>query len=207
MKIDWGFFMDKEKIIFRARGPVYTHFALVILLFYVIFWDLKSGIVQVISGGVLIILGEFIRIWCASYIGTCGRAMSLDVKRLRVSGPYSFVRNPIYIGNFIWSAGLAVLANFPYVIPYFWACLIILYISIIPYEEKYLADTFGEEYKNYSSKVNRIIPVFGKKRNKEKSEYEIRLGLKNEIHVIIYLVISTAVFITLTAIRGGFAVK
>ena len=107
--------MDKEKIIFRARGPVYTHFALVILLFYVIFWDLKSGIVQVISGGVLIILGEFIRIWCASYIGTCGRAMSLDVKRLRVSGPYSFVRNPIYIGNFIWSAGLAVLANFPYV--------------------------------------------------------------------------------------------
>ena len=70
-----------------------------------------------------------------------------------------------------------------------------------------MADTFGEEYKNYSSKVNRIIPVFGKKRNKEKSEYEIRLGLKNEIHVIIYLVISTAVFITLTAIRGGFAVK
>jgi len=199
--------MDKEKIVFRARGPVYTHFAFAILLFYILFWDLKSGFVQIISGGFLVILGEFIRIWCASYIGTCGRATSLDVKRLRVSGPYSFVRNPIYIGNFIWSAGLAVLANFPYIIPYFWVCLIILYISIIPYEEKYLADTFGDEYKDYSSKVNRLIPTFGKKRNREKSEYEIKLGLKNEAHVITYLVLSTIVFIVLTALRGGFTAK
>ncbi len=197
--------MEKGKIIYKARGFIYFHFCLYLVVFYSIFRDHKSRLVWLIIGSIMLISGEFIRLWSASYIGTTGRAFNLNVKTLRTSGPYSYVRNPIYLGNFIWIIGIAVISEMFFLIPYFMVWLCILYFRIIPIEEKYLEKTFRVEYSDYRNHVNRLIPKFKKYKNEEKGVYDIKKGFTNEIHVLIYLTVIMIVVYTISYIRNEFA--
>ena len=197
-----GNYLKFSDLGFKSRGYVYFHFSFVMVLFYIfLFKDNKPSIVWYIPGVILIIFGEFMRLWSASYIGTCGRKSSLDVKDLRTTGPYSFVRNPIYLGNFIWALGFAFLSKLFFLIPYFFGWLILLYIFIIPHEEKYLLDNFGDEYRDYCKRKPRIIPTF---KNIEKGRYSISKGLTNELHVLNYHVVTISIFTVFAFIRGGF---
>ena len=185
--------MKKGMLIYKARGYIYTHFGLIILFFYLLFRDLKSEPVWIIPGAILIIIGEAIRLWSASHIGTCGKKFNLDVEELSTSGPYAFVRNPIYLGNFIWSLGFVVLTKLWYLLPYFYGWLVIMYIFIIPDEEKYLLGKFGDRYEEYRRKVNRLFPKLNLFADREKGVYDIKKGLMNELHVLIYHVVTITV--------------
>jgi hypothetical protein len=194
--------MKKGMLIYKIRGPVYAHFALIMLAFYLIFRELKSELFFLLSGMILIIIGEAIRLWAASYIGTCGRKFNLDVADLSISGPYSYVRNPIYLGNFIWAFGFVVLTKLWFLLPYFFGWLIVLYIFIIPDEEKYLLAKFGKKYSEYTKRVNRLFPKFSAV-TKEKACYDLKKGLINEMHVLIFHIITISVFFILSYLRGG----
>ena len=80
-----------------------------------------------------------------------------DPEKLVTSGPFSFTRNPIYLGM----AG--ILLAIAFLLQSLSALLIpILFISIIqntwiPHEEKKLAETFGEEWENYSAKTKKWL--------------------------------------------------
>ena len=80
-----------------------------------------------------------------------------DPEKLVTSGPFTFTRNPIYLGM---AGGLLAIA---FLLQSLSALLIpILFISIIqntwiPHEEKKLAETFGEEWENYSAKTRKWL--------------------------------------------------
>ena len=80
-----------------------------------------------------------------------------DPEKLVTSGPFSFTRNPIYLGM----AG--ILLAIAFLLQSLSALLIpILFISIIqntwiPHEEKKLAETFGEEWEDYSAKTKKWL--------------------------------------------------
>lgn len=73
------------------------------------------------------------------------------------SGPYARSRNPIYISVFLQFSGLAFLLNTWWLI----LALPILYVylryGVIAYEEQYLEQKFGDEYRTYQSKVPRWL--------------------------------------------------
>lgn len=82
--------------------------------------------------------------------------------RLTTTGPYSLVRNPMYLGTYFIGVGF-VLVLWPW-----WALII---FSIIFYwrfnkqivlEEGYLSKQFGDEYQNYCRKVPRLFPAWQK---------------------------------------------
>ena len=80
-----------------------------------------------------------------------------EPEKLVTSGPFSFSRNPIYLGM----AG--VLLAIAFLLQSLSALLIpILFISIIqntwiPHEEKKLAEIFGEEWITYSEKTKKWL--------------------------------------------------
>lgn len=80
-----------------------------------------------------------------------------EPEKLVTSGPFSFSRNPIYLGM----AG--VLLAIAFLLQSLSALLIpILFISIIqntwiPHEEKKLAEIFGEEWQTYSEKTKKWL--------------------------------------------------
>jgi len=75
---------------------------------------------------------------------------------LKVTGLYSFSRNPMYVGFF-----LMTIASCLYVLnPLIWALslfTLIVHHLIALKEEKFLKQTFGEEWFEYSKKVRRYV--------------------------------------------------
>ena len=88
---------------------------------------------------------------------------SIVENKLIVTGVYSVVRNPIYSAFFMICIGAVLIANnlILFVIPVI--CWIYMTVFLKKTEEKWLADLYGQEYKDYCKKVNRCIPWFPKR--------------------------------------------
>jgi protein-S-isoprenylcysteine O-methyltransferase Ste14 len=104
---------------------------------------------------VLIIIGNLFTVLSLSHLG---RSFSIlpEGRRLVTSGPYSVVRNPVYLGEAV--ATIGVMINF--LSP--WAIAIIathfaLQLARIHYEERVLRATFPE-YAAYAKRTARLIP-------------------------------------------------
>jgi len=116
-----------------------------------------------ITGFFLILLGEFIRINSVRYAGGKTRSKYLKASKLCTNGPYSLVRNPIYIGNIIIYSGAVLLSNNDFqLITLFFIVIFFLvkYKLIISLEEEYLEKKFFNEYFKYKQKVPKLIPKF-----------------------------------------------
>ena len=74
------------------------------------------------------------------------------------AGPYSMVRNPLYVFSFIGAIGL-VLMTHSIVIA---ALLLVFYLGIYPFvvakEEANLRGLFGSDYDDYCEKTPRFVP-------------------------------------------------
>jgi protein-S-isoprenylcysteine O-methyltransferase Ste14 len=79
--------------------------------------------------------------------------------RLVTSGPYRWVRHPMYVAFFLMLCGAGVLAR-----NWFMELTGILLITCImlvriPAEEVLLANRFGDEYTTYRRKTSAVIPL------------------------------------------------
>ncbi len=123
---------------------------------------LRSGILEGIwvwvfraVGIILIILG--ILIW---FIGAVRSGMDecITENRLKTSGIYAWVRNPMYSGWWIMITGISLLWHnlWLLVLPFVnWGIMTIVLKNT---EEKWLQDLYGEGYITYKKRVNRCIP-------------------------------------------------
>jgi len=77
---------------------------------------------------------------------------------LTVTGLYSFVRNPIYIGNTLILLSLCFFAELVWFTPLMVVWSVLVYSLAIRYEEDQLAAQYGEAYAEYVENVPRWIP-------------------------------------------------
>ncbi len=128
-----------------------------------------------------IVIGEFLRMWAVGYAGASTRARTLGAARdLVTTGPYSYVRNPLYLGNFLLSFGVCLVANVYWLI----AVLIIGYFSqylpIIALEEAYLLESCGQVYQSYRERVPRFLPRFRTYPNPSPHDFSWCRAIKSE---------------------------
>lgn len=107
----------------------------------------------------LLIIGFMIRVWATSYFYQQGMAVIRlePQKQLLTAGPYSFSRNPLYLGGnvFIFLGAVLFLGS-----PSGVALTAIAIAStdlMIRREERQLAQKFGQEWISYKSRVRRWI--------------------------------------------------
>jgi protein-S-isoprenylcysteine O-methyltransferase Ste14 len=74
---------------------------------------------------------------------------------LVLAGPYRFTRNPDYIGQALLCAGL--LFDAPAVLPGTILALFVVHLTVVPREERFLEQRFGEPYREYRSRVPRWL--------------------------------------------------
>ena len=92
------------------------------------------------------------RIWCALFI-----AGSKDGE-LATGGPYSIVRNPLYLGNLAGAVGFGFAVEQPYLAALLGLVFALFYPSVVAREEARLAAIFGERYGKYCARVPHWVP-------------------------------------------------
>ncbi len=106
----------------------------------------------------LVAAGEILRLAAIRHIGPTTRTREICADRLVTSGPYAWVRHPLYLANALKVAGLLLCAgNLPAGI-----VATIFYIAefatMIPYEEAFLKDRFPESFESWAARTPAFIP-------------------------------------------------
>jgi len=112
-----------------------------------------------IVSGALLIIGFFIRVWATLYFYEQGMAVIRlePQKKLLTGGPYSFSRNPLYLGGnvFIFLGAVLYLGSPSGIV--LTAITIAATDLMIRREEKQLARKFGQQWISYKSHVRRWL--------------------------------------------------
>jgi protein-S-isoprenylcysteine O-methyltransferase Ste14 len=159
--------MSASKWVYRFRG--YFIPPPLIFAFLCFRYETEAEFIWPIGIG-LLLFGVVLRIWAQQHLH-----YRLKVhKRLTMTGPYSFVRNPIYIGNLLICLGATVLSELLWLVPITLVYGSGVYSLVVRYEESHLLSKYGEPYRKYMTEVPRWFPK-GIKVSTFRS-----LGLKNE---------------------------
>jgi len=140
-------------LLFRNRSWLPVPFLLVALLA-----PGHATAVNWLVGAVLIVVGEWVRLAGVAAAGTVTRRRSRDVQRLVTYGIFRWVRNPLYVGNFLIWMGFVVISGVLWFLPVAIVLFAIEYTLIVAYEEGVLESIFGREYLDYKQIAPRWIP-------------------------------------------------
>jgi protein-S-isoprenylcysteine O-methyltransferase Ste14 len=120
---------------------------------------------SILRGLPLAIAGELLRCWAVGYSGVTTRSDAVTAPTLITGGPYAFVRNPLYLGNFMTAAGFAIAFTGKNSRFSRWAlvggslaAMAAIYATIVPHEEEFLRSRFGETFERYCIRVPSIVP-------------------------------------------------
>jgi protein-S-isoprenylcysteine O-methyltransferase Ste14 len=109
-------------------------------------------------GAAAVSAGELLRLWAVRHIGVISRTRSERLGPLISTGPFAWVRNPLYIGNLALWVGFTVSAGLVWLLPPIVLLLGVEYHLIVRWEEGLLEARVGEVYRMYASRVPRWIP-------------------------------------------------
>jgi protein-S-isoprenylcysteine O-methyltransferase Ste14 len=115
----------------------------------------------------LLLIGVMIRIWAQQHL----HFRLIAPRTLTATGPFSLVRNPIYIGNILMCLGGIVVSELLWFVPFTLLYLFGLYSLVVRYEEDHLLMQYGEPYRRYMATVPRWFP---------RAFHFKNLGLRNE---------------------------
>ncbi len=147
--------MDIRNLFFKSRS--FTPVPILLMMLYFA----RPNNPYFFLGIVLIVIGEIIRLRSVSFAGGETRTMNVGASSICKSGPYSIVRNPLYIGNMMIYVGFAFVAGSVYVVTISTITFVYFFIQyslIISLEEEALEEKFGDEYITYKKLVPSIIP-------------------------------------------------
>ena len=161
---------ETGKWVFKNRGwlPV----PILVLAAFMPVYDNSRFVI--ISGIILVMLGEAGRLWSVGFAGGITRTRKGDLHELIVTGPFAVVRNPIYISNIIMYSGAALMMGAPALVPFVLLYFFIEYTLIIIYEESILTKAFGQQYEIYKKTVNRWLPNFNVKIERSKHQFNLK---------------------------------
>jgi protein-S-isoprenylcysteine O-methyltransferase Ste14 len=175
-------------VLFRHRGWLPVPFLLVPLLA-----PGSPDAMNWVLGILLVALGEVIRLAGVAAAGTVTRRRSRTVQRLVTYGIFAWMRNPLYVGNFLIWMGFTVISDVLWFIPVAIALFAVEYTLIVRYEEGVLESIFGEEYLRYKSHTSRWFPR--PPADDEEGEHEWGEAWRSEISTFLQYLVLTIAFI------------
>lgn len=112
-----------------------------------------------VTGMLLAAAGQLLRIVTIGYdyIERGGKNRRVYASKLVRGGVFNHCRNPMYVGNILISAGLALIVH-SYAFYLVLLAVIAAYVCIVAAEEDFLQRRFGAEYADYQQQVNRWWP-------------------------------------------------
>ena len=134
----------------RLRPRLLGVYALALILV----WLAKPTQTSLIWGLLFAVFGEGLRLWATGHL--------LKNDALTVTGPYAYLRHPLYFGTLSIGTGFAIMASTNWAL-LLWAALLLGYFAYyMPYKNRIegarLEEIYGDEYRRYSIAVPRLLP-------------------------------------------------
>jgi protein-S-isoprenylcysteine O-methyltransferase Ste14 len=117
-------------------------------------WTRALGIASMVAGGALALA-------CVATFVTRGEGTPAPFdppRKFVAAGPYTFVRNPMYIGGFNVLLGFGLYEGSPAILLFALPWLLCAHLFVILYEEPHLRANFGTPYDAYYRSVRRWLP-------------------------------------------------
>ncbi len=135
---------EKKRLLQRFRVPLGFALAAVFLLLA------RPTVLTLAVGGGVAFVGLLIRAWAAGHIR--------KYEQLAVTGPYSFTRNPLYLGSFVLAVGFTVAAGVWWLALITAALFIGIYLPVMRVEEQDLKRAFGADFDEFAENVPLFLP-------------------------------------------------
>ena len=137
----------------------------------------------------LILFASLIRMWAGSILTSrTVMAFKIQNRKLQISGPYIFVRNPIYFADLIAFTALSFcLRPIGLLIP---LLIYLHYYQLIKYEEENLKTEFGNTYEEYIRSTRAIFPGVRQIRNLFKTPLNFHInfdGFRHNAQYILFI--------------------
>jgi protein-S-isoprenylcysteine O-methyltransferase Ste14 len=183
-------------VLFRHRGWLPVPFLLVPLL--------VRGVMEPMNwvvGFALIVLGEAFRLSGVAAAGTVTRRRSRTVQRLVTYGIFAWMRNPLYVGNFLIWMGFTIISGVLWFIPVAVLLFAVEYTLIVRYEEGVLESIFGTEYLRYKEHTPRWFPR--PPGSDDEGEHHWGEAWRSEVSTFLQYAVLTAAFVVKQRNGGG----
>ena len=119
------------------------------LLLLTFAWLSRPDLRSLALGIPLSVVGLCLRGWASGYLA--------KNEQLATSGPYAFMRNPLYAGTLIAVLGIVIASRSGWLAPIFGAVFLLVYLPAVELEEQHLRTLFPE-YAAYANRVGRFFP-------------------------------------------------
>jgi protein-S-isoprenylcysteine O-methyltransferase Ste14 len=120
------------------------------LLLVVFTWLPEPTRVSLLAGLCIAVAGLWLRGWAAGHLA--------KNEQLAMSGPYAYMRNPLYAGTLIAALGVVIAARSIWLAVLFAIVFLFVYLPAIELEEQHLRVIFPE-YADYAERIRRFLPV------------------------------------------------
>lgn len=112
-------------------------------------WMATPSLESIARGMLISIFGLLIRGWAAGHLE---KNMTLAE-----SGPYAWVRNPLYLGTLTTAAGFVIASRRWELAILFAAVFVLVYLPVVELEEQHLSNLFPA-FADYKRRVPKLIP-------------------------------------------------
>jgi protein-S-isoprenylcysteine O-methyltransferase Ste14 len=120
------------------------------LLLVVFTWLPEPTRMSLLAGLGIAVAGLWLRGWAAGHLA--------KNEQLAMSGPYSYIRNPLYAGTLIAALGMVIAARSIWLAVLFAIVFLFVYLPAIELEEQHLRVMFPG-YADYAERIRRFLPI------------------------------------------------
>jgi protein-S-isoprenylcysteine O-methyltransferase Ste14 len=126
-------------------------------------------------------LGMIVRLWASGHVK--------KDKQLATTGPYGYVRHPLYVGNHLITLGFCLASGLWWSVLAWGAIALVFYPGTIAHEDEVLHRLFGRDWEDWRSRTRALIPRLTPYRPGEKSEWSLAQSWHNGEPVIIAILV------------------
>jgi protein-S-isoprenylcysteine O-methyltransferase Ste14 len=162
--------------------------------------------VSLLAGAPVAVAGLCIRAWASGYLK--------KNETLATAGPYSYTRNPLYLGTLILGLGASVCTGSIWLVGLFVILYCAVYLPVMMAEADTMRAIFPEQYEQYSRHVALLIPrslfpfrgpnkTISPDRVERRTGFDLALYVRNREY---RAALGLAVIVALLALKAAFLI-